>query len=254
MPNPSRLLKLLLIVTLAGLPALAVRADEPAAMSQAEKTRIEQVIHDYLLNNPEVVLEAMQRLKAKREAEAQRRSQEGVQQHKAELFHASDDFVLNPDGAIPVVEFFDYQCAYCKRMFPDMRRLIDDKGDARIIFKEFPILGDASVYAAKAALAARKQGKYLEFHIAVMALRQPLSEQVVLQVAKQLGLDLERLKADMAGGDVQAAIDANMKLADALGIRGTPTLVIGDELVPGAIPYSRMQTLIEQARTACRVC
>jgi protein-disulfide isomerase len=173
-----------------------------------------------------------------------------------EDFERTDELLRDPDspisgnarGDVALVEFFDYNCPYCKRAAPEVARAQSNDPKLRIVYKEFPILGASSTFAAKAALAAHRQGKYVEFHNALMDARGTLTEKAVLDTAGRLGLDLDRLKADMATSAVQAAIDRNLALARALNINGTPGFVIGEQIVPGAIDLARIERLIREAR------
>ncbi len=154
----------------------------------------------------------------------------------------------NPDGDVTLVEFFDYQCPYCKTIFPSIQALLAEDRNLRYVFKEFPILGRASVFAARAALAARRQGKYLEFHMAVMSAKGKLTEARVMRLAKTAGLDVDRLRRDMADGTVDAMIRRNLELADGLGIFSTPVFIIGDTQIPGAVEIDTLKVLIARAR------
>ncbi|MCH7957286.1 MAG: DsbA family protein [Proteobacteria bacterium] len=154
----------------------------------------------------------------------------------------------NPDGDVTLVEFFDYQCPYCKTIFPSIQALLAEDRNLRYVFKEFPILGRASVFAARAALAARRQGKYLEFHTALMSARGKLTETRVMRLAEKVGLDVDRLRRDMADGTVDAMIRRNLELADGLGIFSTPVFIIGDTQIPGAVEIDTLKVLIARAR------
>ena len=154
----------------------------------------------------------------------------------------------NPDGDVTLVEFFDYQCPYCKTIFPSIQALLAEDRNLRYVFKEFPILGRASVFAARAALAARRQGKYLEFHTALMPARGKLTETRVMRLAEKVGLDVDRLRRDMADGTIDDSIRRNRELARALDVNGTPAFVIGDTVVPGAVDIDTLRSLIARER------
>ena len=216
--------------------------------------QMEQVVRSYLLSNPEVIVEAMRVLQERKRAEQALHNKQVVAQFKKQLLNAKNDMVWNPDGSVPVVEFFDYQCGYCKRLFPAMEKMRKDQKNARIIYKEFPILGPASVIATKAAFAAARQGKYFELHVALMGFRGKLSEKVIMQKAAEVGLDLVQLDKDMRDPKIQEKIDRNIQLARIMGINGTPTLIIGDELIPGAIAYREIDRLIKVAEKGCSIC
>ena len=250
-----RMLKMLAFsAALLASVGLSNTATAQQSITETQRGEIEQIVRDYLLKNPEVLLEVMEELERRQKAAAQHDSRQRIQQYQAALFRAPHDFVANPDGAVPVVEFFDYQCGFCKRVFPSMLRLQAEGKNARVIFKELPILGEMSVYATRAAYAARKQGRYMEMHNALMGVQGRLDQATVHRLAGDLGLDVDRLRQDMRDPEIQKAIDANLELARALGIRGTPTIVIGDTLVPGAIEYDAMAQLISEAESSCMVC
>lgn len=232
---------------LAGPPALA------AALTPEQKAEVERTVREYLLKNPELMLEVMEALEAKQKERAVSEARDGMARHRAALLESPHDFVLNPEGAVPVVEFFDYQCGYCKKVAPAIRQL-QAEDDVRFIYKEIPILGEPSTIAAKAAIAARRQGKYVELHNALMSHRGRLSEDVIMSLAEEVGLDLDRLRSDMERPEVQEALDANLSLARSLGIRGTPTIIVGDALVPGAVEFAQLRELVEAAREDCRIC
>jgi protein-disulfide isomerase len=193
------------------------------AQSSTSKSEIEQIIRAYLLDHPEVIAEAMQRLE-ERERAAQASAAKSVLKTRADEVLRDPDSPVggNPKGDVTLVEFFDYNCPYCKRVAPDMVKAVSNDPKLRIVYKEFPILGASSTFAAKAALAAHRQGKYVVFHNALMEAKGTLTEKGVLEAAGRLGVDLDRLKADMAVPSVQAAIDRNLALARALNINGTP--------------------------------
>lgn len=146
------------------------------------------------------------------------------------------------------MEFFDYNCPYCRQVAPYMTKAETSDPKLRIVYKEFPILGANSTFAAKAALAAHRQGKYAAFHRALMEAKGTLTENGVLEVAGRIGLDIVRLKADMADPKIQAAIDRNLALARALNINGTPGFVVGEQIAPGALDLATMERLISEAR------
>jgi len=154
----------------------------------------------------------------------------------------------NRDGDVTVVEFFDYRCGYCIAMAPRLETLLEQDRNLRFVYKEWPILGPMSELAARAALAARRQGRYEDFHSALMRLRGRLTEATLFDAARRLGLDPERLRADMQSAEIDRVLRDNRALAAELGITGTPAFVIGDRLVPGAVPLGELKTVIAAAR------
>ena len=154
----------------------------------------------------------------------------------------------NPDGDVTVVEFIDYNCPYCKRAMPEVQGLLDEDPNVRLVYREWPILGEGSVYASRAALASRVQGKYEEFHLALMGSRGRVEEASVLRIAKEIGLDIDQLKADMQSPDVDEHIESSMRLAQSLGFNGTPSFVVGDVLLPGFVEQAELQKAVDKSR------
>jgi protein-disulfide isomerase len=241
------------LLTLMGA-ALAVALLATSASAQQNETlteegKIEQIIHDYLLAHPEVIIEAVSKYQAQQEKAAAAAQAKALVERREELIHAPDSPVLgNPNGDVTIVEFFDYQCPYCKSTARSVLETVSADGNVRIVFKEFPILGPASDYAARAALAAHKQGKYRELHMALMAFKGKLTEADVMRLATDSGLDAIRLAQDMETSDITESIARNHALAEALGVRGTPAFVIGDQLVPGAMSVDELRQRIAAAR------
>ncbi len=239
---------------LAVLLAAPAPATADGGAADLPVAQVEQIVHDYLMRHPEVVYQALQELQRRQDAAKAESQKQALADHREQLRgEASDPVAGNPQGDVTVVEFFDYQCAYCRRVMPSLRAQLDEDQKLRVVFKDFPILGEASVTAARAALAARKQDRYAPFHFALMG-ASDLSLEGIMAVAKSVGLDTQRLAADMNAPEVEAQIQANYALARTLGIEGTPAFVIGDELIPGALDKTRLTELIDQARTSCVSC
>jgi protein-disulfide isomerase len=231
----------------AGWPSLDASAQR--AKSEPELDEFEQRVRAYLLEHPEVIMEAMQLLQERQRAAEAENLKRVIARRSAEILNDPDAPVAgNPSGDATLVEFFDYNCPYCRRVAPAVSGLIDDDPDLRVVYKEFPILGPGSQFAARAALASRAQGRYLEFHEALMNAGEKVSEDSVLKIAREVGLDVDRLSEDMKDPAIEAAIARNLELANALGVTGTPAFVIGDHLVPGAVDRATLEGLIGQAR------
>ena len=214
-----------------------------------DQERIEQIIHDYLLAHPEVIVESLRAADAKQKQEQEAAGHAAIAAKRKELLEdPSTPAGGNPKGDVTLVEFFDYRCPYCKQVEPTIEALLKQDQKLRIVYKEWPILGPPSVFAAHVAFAAFKQGKYEQFHTAMMATKGDITEDVVLKVAKGAGLDVDRVKTDMAAPEIDQAIKRNYDLADALGIRGTPGFVIGDDLIPGAVDLETLKQKIKAAR------
>ncbi len=232
---------------LAALPALAAED----ALSPRQKQAVEEVVRDYLLRNPEVLVEAIRALRTRQEAEDRNKVQKNLASLRGELENdPTSPVVGNPRGDVTIVEFFDYRCGFCKRVFPSLMTLMNSDGNIRYAFKEFPILGPDSVVAARAALAVWKldKTKYQAFHAALMESRGELPERKVMKIAAKKGLDVGKLRKIMADPGIERVIQRNYQLAKALAITGTPAFVIGKRLVRGAIDLETMEQLVAEAR------
>ena len=241
-----------LAAALAVLFALAGTA-APASAQQNEtltdQAKTEQIIHDYLLAHPEVIIEAVNNYQKQQEKASAEKQTQALTDRREELQRTRGDPVVgNPNGDVTVVEFFDYRCPYCKTVAAAFIDLYEKDGKVRLVLKEFPILGPESEFASKAALAAQKQGKYREFHLAMMTFKGKMTNDDVRQLAAKVGIDVAKLEQDMQDPAVAETINRNYALADALGIRGTPAFIVGNELVPGAISAEEMQKRIAAVR------
>jgi protein-disulfide isomerase len=217
-----------------------------AAMPKDEFARR---VRAYLLEHPEVIAEAISRLKSQQDEQEAREVQITLKSRADEVFRDPDSPVGgNPDGDVTLVEFFDYNCPYCRQVAPLLLDAVAADPKLRVVFKEFPVLGPNSVFAAKAALAAHKQGKYLAFHDGLMKARGALDERKVLEAATAAGLDVDRLKTDMEAPMTKALLDRNLHLARALRINGTPGFVVGEAVFAGARDLNGLQVLISEAR------
>ena len=243
-----------------GLAATALLAASLAATGPAaaqtfdadDRAEIEQIVHDYLLDHPEVIVDAINVLQARQDEAARAAQQSALEDRGDEIFRSpASPFMGEADGDVVLVEFFDYQCGYCARMLDDVFTLSDDDDALRVVFKELPILGPASTIASQVALASRLQDEsvYVPLHNALMSYEGPLNEEVIFSIAGQFDLDLDRLRDDMDDPQVVGEIQANLRLADALGIRGTPAFAIGDHLIPGAVGLDMLRQLVDQQRS-----
>ena len=212
------------------------------AAQELNEADIKRLALEAILEKPEILIEALSILQERENAAL-------VEAQSTALTELRDDFEQNApifgnlDGSVTLVEFFDYNCGYCRRAAPEVKAVLETSKDVRIVYREFPILGPGSEIAARASLAARNQGKYQQFHEAMMALNGQAFEASVMEVAGDVGLDLEVLKTDMQSDLVNDHSAASLRLAEALRITGTPTFVLGDEIIPGVIERG---TLLEK--------
>jgi protein-disulfide isomerase len=238
------------LAVLAAMPSVAQQA--PAAFTDAQKAAINAMIKDYLLKNPEVIQEAMTELD-RRQKEAERESRAKLVSDKASpLFTAKHNVPFgNPKGDVTIVEFFDYNCGFCRRSLADLQKFISEDKNIRIITKDFPVLGPESVEAATVAMAARQQlspEKMLSFHAKLLSNRGKVGRQQALDAAKEAGADMTRLQKDMESPEIGQAIEQNVQLADALGLTGTPSYIVGDDVVVGAVGFPELKTRVDNVR------
>ena len=241
--------------------ALALAAAMPASaqdFSSAQKSAIEKIIKDYLVEHPEVLQDAMAALEKKQQLAEAEKAKSAIKDHSDAIFNSPFQVTLgNPQGDVTFVEFFDYNCGYCKRAMTDMMTLMDKDPKLKVVLKEFPVLGPGSVEAARVAVAVRMQDKsgkkYLEFHQKLLGGRGQADKARALAVAKEVGLDVARIERDMKSEEATAAINESMKLAEALGINGTPSYVIGKaangDVVVGAVGLDSLGKKIDASRT-----
>ena len=244
------------LLAAAGLAALAAvpghaAAQQPAGFSETQKAEIVGILRDALRSDPSILRQALEGMEAADRTEREGAGRAAIAANAAALFRDPADPALgNPDGAVTVVEFFDPRCGYCKSMFPAVEELLRRQRDVRWVMKDLPILGPASVLASRALLAAQKQGRYAELHAALMKLREEPAEPVLKREAERVGLDWPRLKRDMDDPAVQRRFEGNTKLAQALQVQGTPAMIVGTTIVPGAVDLASLERLVAEARTA----
>jgi protein-disulfide isomerase len=234
----------------------SVRAEE---FSKAQRGDIERIVHDYLVTHPEVLQEAMTELEKRQTAAETEKHKAAVKAHAKALFSSPDQVTLgNPNGNVTFVEFFDYNCGYCKRAMSDMLTLLKTDSKLKVVLKEFPVLGPGSVEAARVAVAVRMQDttgkKYLEFHQKLLGGRGHADRARALAVAKEVGMDMARIEKDMKSPEVEKSLRQDFKLAEALGLNGTPSYVIGDNVIVGAIGLQGLQEKINSARCGKETC
>lgn len=229
------------------------------ALSAEQQKQVEKVVHDYLVNNPEVLVEVSQALQQKQQQNIQQQAKAAISENAKELLSGTLAVGGNPKGNVTMVEFFDYQCIHCKKMTPIIDALIKKDNNLRVVYKEFPIFGKSSEIASQVALAAAMQGKYQQMHDALLNIDKHLDDKIVMDTAKSTGLDMVKLKKDMASKTVTDALNANRELAEKMHLMGTPAFIIASTpsgqfsdktepaFIPGAATEDVLQGLIKKA-------
>ena len=240
---------LIAIGAILGVRALPDRTSAAPALT-GDKAVLGKAIRDYLMANPEVLVEAMQELERKQDSQRDTVAQKAIQENRSALMSDPESPIVgNPNGDVTIVEFSDYQCPYCKRAHTAVKSVLAADSQVKIVFKDLPILGEPSRIAAFAALAARAQNKHLAFHDALMESNGKLDRDRIMEIAGSVGLDVAKLQKDMDDPKLKEIIERNMALASALGVRGTPAFVIGNQFVPGAVDADTLKRMISDVRT-----
>lgn len=240
------------VPSFAGIGLWVLLSIPMANAKEIDRPEIEQIIREYILQNPEIVEEALRELQSRaEEADAKARSAVIATEQLA-LFQSEGDIVLgNPDGDVTLVEFFDFNCGYCKRAAPDLDTLISNDPKLRVVLKDFPILGEQSVAAAKIGLAVKRlEGDAAagEFHKRLIASQGRADGPRALDLVQELGIDRQRVEAEAASKEVEAIIGSNLALARRLGLTGTPTFIVGDQVIEGAVGEGPLKEAIQTVR------
>ncbi len=244
---PGHLLRSLL----AGALALGVCAAPAAAaeFTNAQKTALGPLIRDYLVQNPEVLRDAMAALEKKQKDEEEARRLDVVDAQAADLYGSPFQATLgNPQGKVAIVEFFDYNCGYCKRALDDMAKLLKTEPNLKVVLKDFPVLGPGSVEAAQVASAVRNQfkgDKFWQYHYKLLSTRGPVGKAQALEVARELGADMDQVARDLDKPEIKAGLGRNMAMADGLNLTGTPSFVVGRDVVVGAVGYDELRGRVD---------
>ncbi|MBK1668690.1 hypothetical protein CKO28_11690 [Rhodovibrio sodomensis] len=247
----------LLALTFAAAPAGAQQSTptgsaapgDASPFSGQEQDAIDRRVRAYILDNPEIIMQAVQILRDRQEQQAENARRQGVRQHAEALRDSGPLPVLgNPDGDVTIVEFFDYRCPYCRQVSNLALATAKADGNVRVIYKEYPILGPDSEFASRAAIAAAMQGEYAAFHKALMTEVQTVNQDSVMRLAEMMDLDIAQLKADMQSDTVTQTIQRTRQLGQQLRINGTPAFIVGTEVAPGAISRDELEKMIAQAR------
>lgn len=237
---------LALTLSLLCLASPAVAAD---TFTPAQRMEIIRIVREALKADPSILRDAVTALQAEDQERQTAETRGKVAQHKADIFaNPADPFAGDPKGDVTLVEFYDPRCPYCRRMLPALDALLKKDTKLKLVYKDIPVLGPASNLEAAAILAAQRQGGYMKMQQALM--KDPATQTLatVKETAARLGLDAAKLEADMKSADVSKQINANLELARTLGVTGTPTFVIGDQVLPGQVDEAQLAAVIAEAR------
>ncbi len=254
--NPRRIIIALFALVLAiGAPLIAFAQ----SFTPEQRGEIEKIIREYLMRNPELLQEVIGEMDKKQADAAAEKMRAAVAEHRETIFNSKRHVILgNPRGDVTMVEFFDYNCGYCKRAMADMLDLMKTDPKLKVVLKEFPVLSEGSVEAAHVAVAVRMQDpsgkKYLDFHQKLLGGRGAADKARAMAAAKEAGLDMAKLEKDLTSQEVRATLEENMKLAEAMGMNGTPSYVIGKQIVIGAVGLENLKEKIGIARCGKATC
>ncbi|MFA4993768.1 MAG: DsbA family protein [Bdellovibrionales bacterium] len=244
------------------LPCSGFAAESPAAapktpvaantFTDAQRGEIEIIIRDYLTEkHPEILAQGLQNLQQRDQEAADAKTKEKIASEKDRLFNDSATPIAgNPKAKVTLLEFYDYLCGYCKMAEDAVEKVLKEDKDVKVVYKNYPILGPVSLEAAKAGLASVKQGKFQEFHSALMNKKEHLTSEMIYQVAKEVGIDVEKLKKTMGEASINDAINASLKLGQDLGVRGTPFFIVNSASFPGVLNYEQLKNAVDAARKA----
>lgn len=233
----------LIIAAAAPLPALA--------LDDAQKKEIGEFIKEYLVENPEILVDVQEALQKKQEEQQQAKAQSAITDNEKAIFSSPYDIALgNPKGDVTIVEFFDYNCGYCKRALADMQELIKNDPKLKVVLKEFPVLGPGSVEAAQVAVAVRlvAPDKYYAFHQKLLGDRGQANKAKALAAAAEVGVDTAALEKKLADPEINATLQESLQIADQLGIDGTPSYVVGDSVIVGAVGHDQIRGALDSMR------
>lgn len=245
MLNLSKLTKTVSMLAIAATMTLSAPTAQ-AEKANFTKAEIQQIVEEYIKANPEVILKSVSDYQNRAETEGRA---EAMASQKEAIFNDADTPAFgNPKGDVTIVEFFDYNCGYCKRAYPVIQALMQEDKNVRFVFKEMPILHETSNLAAAWALAAHKQGQYLEYHNALMQHAGKYDERTLEKIAEGLGLNVVRMKQDAKSTEIEKALVKNRNLAQALALSGTPAFIVNEEVIPGMISYEEMKQVVAEQR------
>jgi len=226
----------------------SARSEDAAAFTAGQKQQMQEIIRQYLLDNPQIIMDSVEAYRQRQMEEQDKVAEQKLGEHLTNMTAKEAPAAGNPDGDVTIVEFFDYNCGYCKRALPDIQKILAEDENLRFVFHDMPILGPTSVTAAKWALAAHKQGKYFEYHVALMKHNGPKNISELSKLAEETGLDVNKMKQDAESDDVKTMLDKSLEMARDIGIQGTPAFVLNGKLIRGYMGPDGLAEAIKAAR------
>jgi protein-disulfide isomerase len=246
-----------LLIAVSAAALLAALPARAASLDDQQKKEVEQIVREYLLANPEILREMSTNLEAKERAAEEQARSASLKQNASLIFKTAEDPVAgNPKGDVTVIEFMDYNCSWCKKGMAEVASLVEADKNVKVVFKEFPIFGAGSEFAARAALASVKQGKYWDLHQALFSHDGPVTEEVTRQLAEAAGLDMAKLEKDMEDAGIAKSLAATQALAVSMQINGTPAFIVDDKVFPGYVAKDQLIQAIANVRAngGCKYC
>jgi protein-disulfide isomerase len=238
----------LLSSSMAVMPAFAQNNTEDLVQQHLDRAAIEEIVKNYILENGDVIIEGIDAFQMRQAEEEAKAAEAAIQNESAYLYENNHPVAGNPNASVSVVEFFDYNCGYCKKALADVRDIVDSGEDIRFIFMETPILSPSSMEVSKWSLAADKQGKYFDYHVELMEHRGQYDEKTLIKLAKKAGLDVDQLMADKDAPDVEAQINENLEYMQKFGVRGTPTFIVENRMMRGYVGKERLLDTANEIR------
>ena len=248
-PLAANIAGVLALLLLAGGLLMLLTGRQPSvanggALTKAQREEVEKIVHDYILAHPEIIPEAVNRLQAREVSSLVSQNRDEIETPFGSAWAGAKD------GDVTLVEFFDFNCPYCRLSHPDVERLLKEDKALKVVYRDLPVLGEASREAALASLSAAEQGKYRAFYNWMFTDKQRVSTQKTIQGVRKAGLNEAKTATDMKSERLKREIDKNLRLGNALGLTGTPSYVVGNRILSGAVGYDELKKAIEEARKA----
>lgn len=245
--NTSLMLAALAVIAIFAPSSVRAEGAQPA-FNEAQKAALEDFVRNFILDNPEVLMESVNRYRASEDKKKEEGSLKTLKENMGYINNGKHPEIGNPKGDVLIVEFFDYNCGYCKRAMQTVRKLVENDKKVRVVFMDYPILSPQSTVAAKWAIAANKQGKYWEFHQALLETSAPKDEENLSKIAASVGIDVTKLKKDAESDEVESYLSSVKDFGQKLNVQGTPAFIVGGQILRGFVEYEGFKTIVEGER------